>query len=285
MEPAKKFQLILVLVLTVSVTLTTNLAYAQASAPSVPQFTLQYVNSSYTTAPTYTTNPYTGQTTETSPGSYVDNQTIVVTIQNQPFTPFIDSSGNTSQLYYNIRCKGHFEQFTSDTDLGSYGQGGILVSTSPDTVVSFDIASWGIPSGGQVDFQVQAFIGYTYYNEGECFTANVVTLGESAWSNTETITIPKGAVSTSTSSPTGYTPTPSPTSYTSTQSNSTSTPSPFQNPTATPIQVSSIGGVLKFNWQQIAVLIMAVVIAVLAVALALAMRRKGASQVSTITPT
>jgi hypothetical protein len=267
MKTTKKFQLVLVLMLTVSVTITANLAYAQGSVPSVPQFTLQYVNSSYTTPPTYTTNPYTGQTTETSSGTYVNNETIVVTIQNQPFTPYT-SGNNTNQLYYNVRCKGHFAQFTSDTDLGN-GQGGIAASTSADTVVSFDIASWGIPSGGQVDFQVQAFIGYTYYNEGECFTANVVTVGESAWSNTQTITIGTGAVSTSTPSPPVYTSTPSP---------SAPPPTQFQSPTATPIPPGAQKGILGSDWQQTALIVMAVAIAVLVIALAAVILHKTATK-------
>ncbi|MGA3289942.1 MAG: hypothetical protein ABSD42_06885 [Candidatus Bathyarchaeia archaeon] len=272
MKPANIFQLMLVLMLTVSATVIANLAYAQVSTPSVPQFTLQYVDRSYSIPPTYGTDPYTGKTIITNPGSYVDNRTIEVTIQNQPFTPY--TSGNyTNRLYYNVRSKGHFENFTRDTDLGSNGLSGVAASSSSTTVVSFDIVGWNVPIGGQIDFQVQAFIGYTYYNEGQCYTANVVTLGESSWSNIQMITIGNETVTTSMPTPT----TPIPTTPTS-SSNPTTTTSPFQNPTATPIQVGSQGGVLGFDWQQNALIIMAVVIAILLFALVLVMQRKAAAK-------
>jgi hypothetical protein len=250
MESNKIRLLLMIILLVASTTLITKLTYAE-SAPSAPEFTAQYVDNSYNIPPTYGTDPYTGQTIITSPGSHVDNQTIVVTIQNQPFTPYQDSqNGTTIQLYYNIRSKGHFENFTSDTDLGSNGLSGVAASSSATTVVYFDIANWGVTVGGQIDFQVQAFIGYTYYNEQECFTANVVTVGESSWSNIVTVTVGSSTTTTSRFSP-------------------TPTPYPIQTqtvvPTTAPIQPSEQKGVLPaFNVEQIALIVMAVTIAVLA---------------------
>jgi hypothetical protein len=203
-----------------------------------------------------------------SPGRYVDNQSIEVSILNQPFTPYSDGN-HTIQLYYNIRCKGHYEEFTSNTDLGSHGIGGVAASASDDTVVSFNIVDWGIPTGGQVDFQVQAFIGYTYFNGEECFTANVVTVGESAWSDTQTITIGSQSFSNSTSAP-EFAPTPTP----------TPTPIPYANAyntshsgaTPTPAAILGLQGGLSFrsgfNLQDTALIVMAAVIAVLAGVLA-----------------
>jgi hypothetical protein len=259
MKPSKIFQVTLVLFSLLSTTLAVHPALGE-SVPSVPQFTLQFINGSYTIPPTYSTNPYTGVTVMTSPGSTVQNQSIDVVILNQPFTPFYDGN-QTNQLYYNIRCKGHYEQFASDTDLGPHGIGDVQASSSSTTVVSFNIEGWGIPVGGQVDFEVQAFIGYTYYNEGECYTANVVTVGESAWSNTQTITIGNG---NATSSPAPYEPTPMPTLYTN-YSGYFSTPPPA-TPTPAPLLPGAQGGVplvSGLNWQETALIAMAAAIAVL----------------------
>ena len=44
--------------------------------------------------PEYSTNPYTGEVTETVPGHWAWNGSIVVTIKNRPFTPYVDEKGN-----------------------------------------------------------------------------------------------------------------------------------------------------------------------------------------------
>ena len=82
-------------------------AFAQTT-PSVPQFTVKYVDLSYNVAPTTTTNPFTGQQTTNDNGYYVDNRTLIFTINNQPFTPYQNSSGNEISMYYNFRAKGHY---------------------------------------------------------------------------------------------------------------------------------------------------------------------------------
>jgi hypothetical protein len=282
MKTAKIFQLLLVLVLTASISLIASLAYthAQTSAPTVPQFTLQFINGSYYVPPVYGTNPYTGQTTITRYGYEVNNKTIEMTIYNQPFTP--STSGNqTNQLYYNIRVKGHYENVTSDSDVGSFGQRGLAASSSSNTVVTFNVQNWGIPDGGQVDFQVQAFIGYTYYNEGECYTANIVTVGESNWSNIQTMTFNNGTATLTSTSPALPTPIPTPTA--TPYSYTTVTAPPVQNPTPTPtataIPPNEQKGVLPgFDWEQTALVVMAFVIAVLVVALIIVTYLKRSSQ-------
>jgi hypothetical protein len=167
-------------------------------------------------------------------------------------------------LYYNIRCKGHYEQFTSDTDLGPHGIGDVQASSSSTTVVSFNIEGWGVPVGGQVDFEAQAFTGYTYFNGGECYTVNVVTVGESAWSNTQTITIGNGNGNATNSGPAPYEPTPTPTPYPNYPSNFST--SPPTTPTSAPILPEAQGGVpfgSGLNWQEAALIAMAAAIAVL----------------------
>ncbi len=262
MKPIKIFQVMIVLALMISTAIMADSAHAQ-SPPSVPQFTLQYVDNSYYVAPTYSTNPYTGETQVSSPGYTVQNRSLEMIIQNQGFSSYFDGN-NTIQLYYNIRCKGHYEQFQSNTDLGSHGIGNVAASNSYQTIVSFNIDSWGVPVGGQVDFQVQAFIGYTYFNEGACFTQDVVTVGESAWSPIETYIMGSGTTSTSTPSPYVFNPTPTQAPY----NPFTNYTNPYTNPTRTPTSIGtgahgSVPFVSQLNWQEAALIVMAAVIAIL----------------------
>ena len=261
MKPSKISQVLLVFIL---MALTSFIAYPAGaqSAPSAPLFTVQYVDHSYDIPPTYGTNPYTGQTTITNYGSHVDNRTVDVTIQNPPFTPYIYGN-HTMQLYYDIRCKGHFENFTSDTDLGSHGMRGITASNSVYTTVSFAIQYWNVPIGGQIDFQIRSVVGYTYYNTGACFTDYSNTVAESDWSNTQTITI--GNATSPIWTPSIPTPTAPPNPIPTATSSSTSNPYlPI-----TPVQPNAQSGfqLPGYSSLQTALIVLAVVIAILAGAL------------------
>lgn len=208
--------------------LTIKLVSAQSvqsiPVPSVPQFTLAYVDHSYDVAPTTTTssttNPYNGNTTTTTtttPGYHVRNFTIDVTIENQPFTS-MNINGTSTGLYFNVRIKGHFgedwmQQYSYTNQYFSIG-GNVLPyqSKSKYTILSFPANDY--QAGDQVDFQVQAVIGYMYtyldyshptlVRQGGYFVYN-----SSDWSDTQTITIP---ASSSSPSPTStLSPTPAPT--------------------------------------------------------------------------
>ncbi|MCW4044728.1 MAG: hypothetical protein NWE94_04330 [Candidatus Bathyarchaeota archaeon] len=78
-----------------------NLVLANAGAsipkPSVPEFTVKFVNASYSVT---TTNPYTGL----SETKLTSNNSIEVTIKNQPF------AYSDYQIYYNVRVKPHFAE-------------------------------------------------------------------------------------------------------------------------------------------------------------------------------
>ena len=192
MKPNKIISLFTIFILATSAMLMAFPSGVLAANPSVPEFTVAYVDHSYTVPVTHwtTTDPYTGeQIVHSSGGEYVDNRTIDVTIKNQFFTPYIDDSNNTVYLYYNVRSKGHFENWNGDSDLGSHSQTGIQATTSGSTVVSFSIQYWNVPQGGQIDFQVKAVTGYTFYNSQACGTQYQNTVGESGWSNTRTVTI------------------------------------------------------------------------------------------------
>jgi hypothetical protein len=267
MESQKIFPLLIIFVLVASATLTVYPANA-ASNPVVPEYTVQYVDHSYDVPPTYGTDPYTGQTIVVSGGYHVDNRTIDVTIKNQPFTPYTDpASGQQVNLYYNIRSKGHFEDWT--TANSGHGQDGLQASTSATTVVSFDIQYWNVPQGGQIDFEVQAVISYinsTY--SGSCFTGSqTIVVAQSDWSVAQTVTIGNPIISNPTQQPIS-TPNPS--------TNPTFNPYlPNTTPTQTPNPPNILTGVLSsLDWMQTALIILAVLVAVLIVSLIALLRRK-----------
>jgi hypothetical protein len=213
------FTLVLAIAISSLTLLTIKPVNAQPiSKPSVPDFTVQYFDNVVNVAPTTSTNPYTGQNVTEGKVSY-HNATIVFTIKNQPFTPYTNSNGSFIGLYYNFRYKGHYEDKWTYFPFTPYGitstpWNGMLVasgslpyfpqSVTANTTFTLGIGTFvgpDIPYGGQLDFGVQAQIGYiavagggspslgTYYN----FT------GESSdWSITRTITIPATANSTPT---------------------------------------------------------------------------------------
>ncbi len=266
MESNKVFTFLVVFLLAASSLMLIHPALALGSKPSVPEFTVAYVDHSYDIPPTYGKDPYTGQTIVTGGGSHVDNRTIDVTIQNQLFTPYLDTNNNTVGLYYSIRSKGHFDDWTSSS---VHITSGVQASTtSASTVVSIDFSYWGVQQGGQIDFQVAAVSGYPASDAAYCGSVHFNTVDQSDWSNIQTITI--GNLVTTTPAQQSYigaTPTfmPYP----------TTTVSPQQNPTATPTQPNTLTNVLfGSDWEQSALIIMAVVIVVLLVALVMMVWRR-----------
>jgi hypothetical protein len=159
--------------------------------PTVPEFTAAYVDHSYDVPPTYGKDPYTGNTIVTVGGYHVDNRTIDITIKNQPFTPYVDGN-NTINLFYNIRSKGHFEDWDT-AHSGAFNQNEIHVSPGSYTTVSFFMQYSNISPGGQIDFQVQAVLSYVAKSYiGDCLTGSqTITVAQSAWSNTRTVAIPQ----------------------------------------------------------------------------------------------
>jgi hypothetical protein len=171
--------------------------------PSVPEFTVRLVNNSYVTQPTTTTkiDPYTGEkSTVTTPSQYLfKDEYIEVQIENQAFTPYeinyrnIDS--RTVNLYFHVVSKGHFSEdwsvvADSTTQIENY--------TSQYTTIK--LFAWqDIPSPAELDFRVQAIIGYRVHQfepERPIPPPNFPSVGfvingtSSDWSNTQTLTIP-----------------------------------------------------------------------------------------------
>jgi hypothetical protein len=198
--------------------------------PSIPEFTVKYIDLSYDVPPTYGIDEFTGETVITQEGYHMDNQSAVFKIKSQPFNPYTDSGGNNISLYYNFRAKGHFGGEWryypfSDSGISShrysamfYSFGEIpefVASTSEYTALSVSLTAFysseNLQIGNQIDFQVQAQIGYIDYSGDGLYSF----LGETSdWSETQAITIGES-----------QTPTPSPVI--------TPTPTPYQDPQQT----------------------------------------------------
>ncbi len=177
--------------------------------PYTPEFTLRIADHSYDVPPNTTshTDPWTGNTTTyTQPGYHVTNRSIEVSIKNQPFTPHVDAEGNTINLYYNISVKprygGNWTYYpnsygetynasTSEFTIREFGFGGYADTVSPQ--IGY------VTPGGEVEFRVQAQIGYykniwiPFPGSDSPFAGGYVPtfFGESSqWSSTQTIKTP-----------------------------------------------------------------------------------------------
>jgi hypothetical protein len=206
---SKRARLLLIAVLTMLSLTAVMPKFASASVPkpSVPEFTVELLDSSYDVPPSSSIDPYTGQIV-TQPGYHVESKTIRFSIKNQLFTPFSvqDENGNnwTVDFYYNIRWKGHFEQdwhelyhpsdgfaraeleseYTVRSFEGEY-------SSTEGLKLHYQGLSVTFPPNAQVDFQVDAMTGYVHREisipvpgSGGLFTGET-----SGWSETRTITI------------------------------------------------------------------------------------------------
>ena len=221
----KRASILLVAVLTVLslIAVLPKPALASITKPSVPEFSVQIVAYPYDVPTTHSIDPYTGQDI-THERYHVENESIEVRIKNQPFTPYeIQENENnwTINFFYNIRIKGHFSEdwielygasdgyphqwSDSDYTVLSYLLGG-----DADTVLGTKMIK--LPAGGQVDFQVEAMIGYVHREISIPVpgTGWVFTGETSGWSETRTITIPTSTTSPTDSPTPNQTPTPTP---------------------------------------------------------------------------
>jgi hypothetical protein len=203
---------LLVLVLAIAV----DFGVAQSSMnvdgilkPSVPEFTIKIVSAPYDVPATHSIDPYTGEEI-THPSYHVENKSTQIWIKNQPFTPYEIQENDANwiiDLFYNIRLKGHFSpdwfyiRYHNGSSDGNLRQ----AYDSEYTVVPIDSY---LPSEGEVDFQIEALIGYEHgviSFGGVPGTPRIVTGESSGWSEIQTMTI--GESQTTTPSP-ATTPTP-----------------------------------------------------------------------------
>ena len=192
--------------------------------PSPPKFTVYLVNNPYevpATTPTVTTDPYTGEQKQLTPGraSYtVDNLTIQLWILNEQSSY---SNGTTNFMpYFDVRTKGHFEEIWRELDKPfeapikvDLNQNGTYIDGySPAqldrkyTVITFSAANPATyytyaatyPPNATIDFQVSTIIGYTAPKvnyESHSFFAypydgtGIALYAQSGWSEIQSITI------------------------------------------------------------------------------------------------
>ena len=208
---SKLTTLLLIAVLALSSLVMVGSVTAQSiTKPSVPEFTVKYVDNSYDVPPTYGVDQYTGEKVVTEGGYHVDNRTVEFTIKNQPFNPYVDASGNNISLYYYFRYKGPYGDDwsyypDSSHTYGPYSGGPFpdtSTSNSEYTIIGINLPTLGIPTDSQVEFQVQAIMGYVEgHSTGMLAGSYMGFTGErSDWSNTQTITI--GEIQTQTPVPT-----------------------------------------------------------------------------------
>ena len=213
---AKSYELILIMILIMAISSLSLLVIKPAIAqtptplpipiptPSIPQFTVKFVNSSYVVPVSSSINPFTGQNI-TNPSQYIENDSVQVIVNNQPFTSQWVQEGSSTfidSLFYNVRMKEHFtdnwrELYNPNVDYP-------LQSNSDYTVVySSNVDNNGMTLGYQIDFQVQALIGAVHRGYNASATNQlemypyVFTGRMSDWSNTQTVTIPATSTSAS----------------------------------------------------------------------------------------
>lgn len=182
---------ILILILGFSSLIFVESAFAQ-SKPAIPEFTVELVEKVIDEAPTYTVDPYSGETIIKTDGYHTSYYVVDIKIKN--ITP---------DIYYNYRIKGHFGTEWSVCPLIDNGEGVwttresspftfvpvptyAKATSSEYTEVKVDMQS--LRAGDQVDVQVQAISGTI---ENAPNGGYMILTGQgSNWSNIQTLTVP-----------------------------------------------------------------------------------------------
>jgi hypothetical protein len=276
----------LLLVLAASSMLCFETANAQSvPTPSVPTFSLAFIDHSYDMPGRTVDDGYIGP--HYVPAHHDRNGTVEITVANQPFTPYVDANNHTVDLFFHFRCKGHLDSTWIVTPDDGFSVTYLETSSTQYTVFSYWInEEWvgdhsgrvpNIPQDGKIDFQVEAFIGYS---DTICTSIarraddyHTYFVGQvSGWSNTRTISLNDGSTSSSTDQ------TPSPTTEPTMPDippNDWSTAYQPQ-PTATPNQPSTYFTLTlpQFDWLEVAAFAaVGAVFAVLVVVIVLMRRR------------
>jgi hypothetical protein len=197
---SKNVALLFIAVLTVSSLVMVKAT--PASAQSVPEFTLKFEAHPYDVPTTYGIDPFTGKNITIEGGYHVRNESIVFTIKDQPIT----------NLFYNIRYKGHFGD--GWTELYSFSQysaqspnnspGNLSPQSNSGYTVITIPAIYPFVNGATIDFQVQA-LPWVYVdvwiadhpmapppiNEIGHYEQHFTLGGTSGWSNAQTMAFPK----------------------------------------------------------------------------------------------
>jgi hypothetical protein len=214
--------------------------------PSVPQFSIQVIDYSYDVPTTYYTDPYTGKQVA-NPGYHVEDIRVEGKIKNQHFTSYMIPNPNSTSsydthlnidFYYKIRYKGHFGDEWNK--LGGTRDDDFLKQNYGSEYTNFTAAGYNarqFHEDAQVDFQVEAFIGYETWGFISTWPYRILNGEGSGWSETLTVTISKNDSSNTYASTIDNTQYPT---LTSPQPLPTPTPTasatPTQSPTGTPTE-------------------------------------------------
>jgi hypothetical protein len=189
--------LLLVIIAASSLTVVEN-ASGQ-SKPAIPEFAVQLVEKVIDEAPTYTVDPYSGETIIKTDGYHTSYWVVDIKIKN-----------STPDIFYNYRIKGHFGTVWSVCPLIEHGEGVwttresspfdltvtptyAKATSSEYTEVKVEMPNLRV--GDQIDVQVQAISGTI---ENAPNGGYIILTGRgSDWANTQTLTVPGASVSVS----------------------------------------------------------------------------------------
>jgi hypothetical protein len=187
----KKSTLTLIYMLIISGLLLIEPCIAPVTTPnkpvSGPEITSVIIhNNPFIAPPIYTSDPYTGESYQTSAGYTAPNGSIIITLKNQPFTTYTDENGDNINAYYSFFWKNSNNPWGDNFPVSLYPYA-VYQSDSGYTVVTFtygtsptDITKLGFFDGGSIDFRVQTVIGY--FNRFNEYSNKGVYEGEgSAW--------------------------------------------------------------------------------------------------------
>lgn len=203
--------IVLVLVLMFTSILLTEQASSVSATPSVPEFTVKFIDNSYDVPAEYEIDQFTGENVMVKPGEHVENMSIELTVTNPA------SLGNGG-LYYNFRFKGPYGDAWSYYPFNpdgrstipyngqSWGSGNLSpkleASQTAYTTITLPLnmllsiasgytGSVNVPKGGEIEFQIQALSGNIEIDpSGLLAGAHYDFTGQSSgWSTTQTVTL------------------------------------------------------------------------------------------------
>jgi len=133
----RKFALVMVFVFVASVMFLVEPSVAPVTTPatpsSAPEVSVEIQHNPLVIPPTYSTNPYTGETQQIFPGSIQPQGNITITIKNRSFNTYIDKDGNTINVYYVFFIKPESQSWNKP----QYAE---YQSNSDYTTITFHIA-------------------------------------------------------------------------------------------------------------------------------------------------
>ncbi|MCW4006426.1 MAG: hypothetical protein NWF04_07520 [Candidatus Bathyarchaeota archaeon] len=229
MKQKRLVALLLVAIIAGGLPLSILCCAAQVTKPSVPEFTLRFLDSPFDAPPVYGVDPETGQSVVLEEGYHV-KKGIELTIKNHKYAP-VDTAYGPTRLYYNFHVKDYHPQNNTkyeDWRVLYNPEDMLPPSDSENTTLLFYLvdkdryyydgyspAQFIVPEGGQLDVQVQAYLGCVHRELNQNWTGEsifdlypYVFSGEtSGWSSTQTLKILQSLPSeSSTATPTITTP-------------------------------------------------------------------------------